>query len=262
MLLAAVVSACFAHDVFSGLLAYIGCLTLFLTVWHGRVCCRQYDLDPMARANPRIPYQILFVSAGIGVAAAVVFFTFCSFAQVMLVTHRLMVPQSEVAEARAESTRLLLTSLPIGTIGALIVYWLFWPRSLSAIFVYGTLKRGEIRERCWPREPVKIEEGTVRGALYDLGPYPALVEGTELVGGEVWHFAAEDLAATLSALDEIEGYRGAADDLYRRMIVECETIRGKARAWTYMYARAREMPSRSGVKADERGICRWSSTKY
>src|SRR5262245_31105020 len=103
----------------------------------------------------------------------------------------------------------------------------------NAVFVYGTLKRGQVRERCWPRPPISVEPATVHWALYDLGPYPALVAGDDTVAGELWHLAPGDMQATLAALDRVEGFGGKEDDLYRRVIVECETTTGSTRAWTY-----------------------------
>jgi gamma-glutamylcyclotransferase (GGCT)/AIG2-like uncharacterized protein YtfP len=161
---------------------------------------------------------------------------------------------------------------------------------LLPVFVYGTLKRGEVRAACWPREPVKVEEATVRGALFDLGDYPALVpgdypalvpgdypalvpgddpalvpgdypalvQGDDLVGGELWHFAEADLPAVLARLDRIEGYHGHADDLYRRMVVECQAGGGTVEAWTYHFARAAELASHPRIPPDAHGICRWS----
>lgn len=57
--------------------------------------------------------------------------------------------------------------------------------------------------------------------MYDLGPYPAIISGDDWVLGERWEFAPQDLLATLKVLDEIEGYRNRADDLYQRQIVSC-----------------------------------------
>ena len=37
------------------------------------------------------------------------------------------------------------------------------------VFVYGTLMRGELRERCWPHQPLCVIPACVRGLLYDLG---------------------------------------------------------------------------------------------
>ena len=53
------------------------------------------------------------------------------------------------------------------------------------VFVYGTLKRGEARARLWPRKPQAVEPATVRGTLYDLGDYPALVPGDDTVAQTV-----------------------------------------------------------------------------
>jgi len=128
----------------------------------------------------------------------------------------------------------------------------------SAVFVYGTLKRGEVREGCWPRKPVLIEEARVRGALYDLGPYPGLASGEDVIAGEAWRFRAEDMGETLAALDEIEGYCGGEDDEYRRVVVKCETSARMVEAWTYLYARVCELRPDRRVKADANGVCRWS----
>jgi gamma-glutamylcyclotransferase (GGCT)/AIG2-like uncharacterized protein YtfP len=127
----------------------------------------------------------------------------------------------------------------------------------TAIFVYGTLKRGGVREICWPRKPLAIEAATVHGALYDLGPYPALVEGHDVIAGELWHFAAEDLPSTLAVLDEVEGYSGNADDWYRRVIIECQATKGAVQAWTYLYARTSELRDSQRIKPDASGVCHW-----
>ena len=126
------------------------------------------------------------------------------------------------------------------------------------MFVYGTLKRGQCRERLWPKVPLKVEPAWTLGALYDLGPYPALVAGNERVLGEAWHFAAEDMAPTLRILDAIEGYRGAADDLYVRIAIECVIDGGcQLRAYAYRYARIENLRPAQRVLPDESGYCRW-----
>jgi len=127
----------------------------------------------------------------------------------------------------------------------------------TAIFVYGTLKRGQERERCWPRRPVAIEPATVRGALFDLGPYPALVEGDDTVGGELWQFAPVDMPPTLAALDQVEGSAGKPNDLYRRVIVHCQKAEGTASAWTYLLARTSLLRSARRMAPDASGVCVW-----
>ncbi|HID22528.1 MAG TPA: gamma-glutamylcyclotransferase, partial [Planctomycetaceae bacterium] len=112
---------------------------------------------------------------------------------------------------------------------------------VHALFVYGTLMRGGSRQRLWPRRPQRIERAQVRGVLYDLGPYPAMVEGDGQVGGELWEFAAADMAATLDRLDHIEGYvPGDPDSLYARRIIRCQTeSRAAALAFCYFFAKPR-----------------------
>ena len=113
----------------------------------------------------------------------------------------------------------------------------------TSIFVYSTLKRGQCRERCWPRKPQRIEPATVRGALYDLGACPALAAGDDCVAGELWHLAPEDLLPTLFELDRVEGFRGRAGDLYERVTITCQTATGSRQAWTYRFARCEQLKS-------------------
>ncbi|MEO8495546.1 MAG: gamma-glutamylcyclotransferase family protein [Planctomycetota bacterium] len=131
--------------------------------------------------------------------------------------------------------------------------------SVAGIFVYGTLQRGEVRERCWPRQPLRIEWATIRGQLRDLGEYPALVAGEDVILGELWHIAGTDMAATLAVLDEIEGFRENEADLYIREIVACRTLDGLERqAYTYRYAKPGEIEMAPSVVPDADGICRWT----
>ncbi len=91
---------------------------------------------------------------------------------------------------------------------------------VTNVFVYGTLKRGQCREKMWPRTPLSIRPGYVRGWLFDLGPYPAMwcadcheVGGDtcndipspcDWIKGEIWSLAKEDMALTIEELDAIE----------------------------------------------------------
>jgi gamma-glutamylcyclotransferase (GGCT)/AIG2-like uncharacterized protein YtfP len=130
---------------------------------------------------------------------------------------------------------------------------------VDAIFVYGTLQRGEVRERCWPRKPLRIEWGTIRGQLRDLGDYPALVAGVDLILGELWQIAQTDMEATLAVLDEIEWYGQDGDDLYVREVFACRTLTGEARqAYTYRYANPDEISRSPIVLPDAEGFCRWT----
>lgn len=75
---------------------------------------------------------------------------------------------------------------------------------LEHIFVYGTLKRGECREGCWPRIAANIRPAWTSGSLVDLGPYPALIAGHDHVRGELWSFHPADVEAVLHRLDQVE----------------------------------------------------------
>jgi gamma-glutamylcyclotransferase (GGCT)/AIG2-like uncharacterized protein YtfP len=102
------------------------------------------------------------------------------------------------------------------------------------LFLYGTLKRGA-------RNHHYLGGGTFLGVattmpayrLYDLGPYPALVEepGTGIaVSGELW----EVLAALVMELDSFEG----VPTLFERRSITLAHDAGPAHAYFYM----REVP--------------------
>lgn len=134
------------------------------------------------------------------------------------------------------------------------------PREPHSVFVYGTLKRGEVRETSWPCKPVKIVASRIRAALFDLGPYPAIVPGSDWVQGERWQFAGDrDLQRTLRALDEIEGYaRDPANDLYERVIATCHDLDGSTwDAYTYLFARPEQLPHAQRMRPSADGICAW-----
>lgn len=91
----------------------------------------------------------------------------------------------------------------------------------------------------------------------DLGPYPALLPGEGLVAGELWCFRPSDLEATLDVLDRIEGYAGAADDLYVRRLIECRSEDGQAhRAYAYFYNRPLRL-SAQAIPPGPDGAARW-----
>jgi gamma-glutamylcyclotransferase (GGCT)/AIG2-like uncharacterized protein YtfP len=96
--------------------------------------------------------------------------------------------------------------------------------------------------------------------LFDLGPYPGLIEGDDIVLGEVWEFSAEDLPATLDVLDEIEGYRGRDGDEYQRIIVECTLGEKSVIAWAYHYARAAALTAARRIAPNQEGIYQWPAS--
>jgi gamma-glutamylcyclotransferase (GGCT)/AIG2-like uncharacterized protein YtfP len=129
------------------------------------------------------------------------------------------------------------------------------PRS---VFVYGTLQRGQSRASHWPLAPVEVQPATVRGRLFDLGPYPALVSGDDWVLGELWHFQPEHIDPTLAVLDAIEGFGQEGPDLYRRGIAECHELGGPVhRAYAYWYARYQDLDPLPPVRPNAEGYCVW-----
>ncbi|MGA7776725.1 MAG: gamma-glutamylcyclotransferase family protein [Paraburkholderia sp.] len=89
---------------------------------------------------------------------------------------------------------------------------------MQKVFVYGTLRAGEINDigeaaaRHDIAEPRLLGTITVRGHLYDFGAYPGLIlddAGTP-VQGEVYEIAAELIAV----LDEIEEIYPGVEGLF------------------------------------------------
>ena len=112
--------------------------------------------------------------------------------------------------------------------------------SPTHLFVYGTLRPGEVR---WHfLEPFVVDEGvdtTVPGEVFDTGlDYPAAmfrepagsqcgIAGSGFIRGRVYELVADRRAAALAALDEVEG---AVRGLYHRVVVQ--TAAGHL-AWAY-----------------------------
>ncbi|AMV33071.1 Gamma-glutamylcyclotransferase family protein YtfP [Pirellula sp. SH-Sr6A] len=144
-----------------------------------------------------------------------------------------------------------------------------------AIFVYGTLKREQLRGSLWPRPAISITPAIAVGTLYDLGSYPGLVEGDNLVLGEVWRFHPEDLQETLVVLDRIEGFDPVKNmGEYVRRVIQVETLADPASSgagceppsqtvmtWTYFYNEPRRLASARRIEvwmeAGGHWVCQW-----
>jgi gamma-glutamylcyclotransferase (GGCT)/AIG2-like uncharacterized protein YtfP len=110
---------------------------------------------------------------------------------------------------------------------------------LQNLFVYGTLMStiGHRMALRLAREGRLIGPAAVRGRLYDLGAYPALVEA-DAEGGEVYGevHALTDPAASFRWLDAYEGIVPGRDCEYVRVqrSVRLETG-AELTAWLYLY---------------------------
>ena len=69
------------------------------------------------------------------------------------------------------------------------------------LFVYGTLLTTEYNHRTI-KDSKLIGEGSIYGKLFDIGNYPALKEGENIIIGELYDI--DDL--TLKNCDQLEGY--------------------------------------------------------
>jgi gamma-glutamylcyclotransferase (GGCT)/AIG2-like uncharacterized protein YtfP len=119
------------------------------------------------------------------------------------------------------------------------------------VFFYGTLMAGfDRRRRAGIDDKLKlVGRGAIRGALFDLGIYPAAVPAPEsIVWGEVYEMTEPE--TVLAALDDIEGYRADDPDrsLYLRQRADVRLPDGgESLAWVYFYnaplGRAPRIPS-------------------
>jgi gamma-glutamylcyclotransferase (GGCT)/AIG2-like uncharacterized protein YtfP len=107
------------------------------------------------------------------------------------------------------------------------------------VFFYGTLMSDFRRpSRMLLDLALKpVGRGWIRGALFDLGIYPAAIPAHDTrVWGEVHRML--DIDSVLTTLDEIEGYSSTEPDasLYTRAEIPVTLENGRvAEAWVYFY---------------------------
>ncbi len=134
---------------------------------------------------------------------------------------------------------------------------------MNAVFVYGTLKRGECRAALWPAEPTSIREAWVHGNLYGRGDYPAMTDGVDHVLGERWEFDESVMPCVLKRLDQIEGVgHNGEPDLYLRVTIQTWSPQGESlgEAYAYHYANDPETDGFEKVKPDRADrFVSWSS---
>eukprot|EP00752_Nemacystus_decipiens_P013707 g12160.t1 len=109
---------------------------------------------------------------------------------------------------------------------------MFMQSEAPLLFVYGTLKRGDVRAYLLEGQACLGETKTRPSyRLFNTGDYPALVEAAPLglqgraILGELWQVDPDCLAR----LDEEEG---VDEGLYERRTIE---LAGTERAWVYLY---------------------------
>ncbi|MEI7445830.1 MAG: gamma-glutamylcyclotransferase [Burkholderiales bacterium] len=110
---------------------------------------------------------------------------------------------------------------------------------VDAVFVYGTLLRGESNAHVLHGQPLRrVAPARVAGSLHETGsPYPVMVlDPAHRVVGEVAQ--PVDIEAALGPLDALEDFGGYGRDdrLYHRTLIRAEEADGGATrlCWTYV----------------------------
>jgi gamma-glutamylcyclotransferase (GGCT)/AIG2-like uncharacterized protein YtfP len=105
------------------------------------------------------------------------------------------------------------------------------------LFVYGTLRRGFGNYNNYLRGKVAdIVPGTIKGEMFDVGAFPAVVCGEYTVVGELMYIDLADYVDTMKNCDILEGYNPDADfNMYERQIIEVNTEDGIKHAWVYIW---------------------------
>lgn len=94
------------------------------------------------------------------------------------------------------------------------------------VAVYGTLKKGQ-RLHHFMKEAVYVGDTNISGVLYNLGSYPALAVGTDIIKAEVYDINDE----TLRWLDRVES-NGV---IYDRVLIDVEVNGIKQQVFVYKY---------------------------
>jgi len=114
------------------------------------------------------------------------------------------------------------------------------PETNLPLFVYGTLRAGCGRaHHDFLGATTALGPASLRGALYDVGRYPAAVIGDAmyLIHGELYDLRGDtDLLARLDAYEECSAEFTEPRE-YRREIVEVTQNQRIRPAWAYLYNR-------------------------
>jgi gamma-glutamylcyclotransferase (GGCT)/AIG2-like uncharacterized protein YtfP len=94
------------------------------------------------------------------------------------------------------------------------------------VFVYGTLRRGFDNYNLIEKDVKSVTAAKMRGILYDLGDYPAMIAGEGVVVGEILEFT--DPVRAFHVMDLLEEFDspGHRDNEYERVMQEAETEDG------------------------------------
>jgi gamma-glutamylcyclotransferase (GGCT)/AIG2-like uncharacterized protein YtfP len=108
-------------------------------------------------------------------------------------------------------------------------------RMSQKVFVYGTLRQGQANHWLIEKYVKSVKKATVRGWMYDLGAYPAVIEGEGLISGELIEF--HNSTEAFKKMDLLEGFyhTGSSNNHYERIITTCCTEDGEEECQIYVY---------------------------
>ena len=108
------------------------------------------------------------------------------------------------------------------------------PGGPHLLFIYGTLKRGDVRAYLLQGQTFLGEASTApRYRLFNTGDYPALVEvepldlGGRSIQGELW-------AIDEDCLDRLDEEEGVDEGLYERRAVELSPHKERVQSYFYL----------------------------
>ena len=122
---------------------------------------------------------------------------------------------------------------------------------MEHLFVYGTLLRDVQNDVFKSVKPLLTfeDEGYVKGRLFDLGEYPAVVERglNTTVKGEV--YLIEDPDKVFNILDDYEGIHDPEPEYNRKKKIIRLSEGKNIKSWVYLYAK----PINKSIKMIEGG---------
>jgi len=105
------------------------------------------------------------------------------------------------------------------------------------IFVYGTLKPGEVNyQRYCEGLVVEVQRAIASGQLFDLPlGYPAMTLGESTVHGFLLTFADPKVFSQIDELEDYHPHRPSHDNLYNRQQVEIYSLEGESLGFAWVY---------------------------
>ncbi len=108
---------------------------------------------------------------------------------------------------------------------------------LVRVFVYGTLKPGEVNYKKYCADKVvDVKRAFVQGRLFALPMgYPAMTLGNTQVHGYLLYFSNQKILNELDVLEDYQPTRQPPKNLYNRQIIEVYEPQSLALGWAWVY---------------------------